>query len=74
MNHFELKEGDKIFFDEQEYTITQVGPLANENLQTMGHVTAVFKEVAAEDEMANALYLEPFHLPTIKEGTVITYA
>lgn len=70
----EIKVGDVLSFDEQEYTITQVGPLANDNLQAMGHVTVVFKEVGENDEMANALYVEPFILPKIKEGTVITYA
>lgn len=70
----ELKVGGTITFGEQEYKITQVGPLANENLQAIGHVTVVFKEVAEDDEMANALYVEPFILPEIESGTVITYA
>lgn len=74
LNDHLLKAGDTLSFDEQEYKITQVGPLANENLQAMGHVTVVFKEFTAEDEMANALYVEPFILPEIIEGTVITYA
>lgn len=70
----ELKAGDKLFFDNQEYQIKQVGPLANKNLQEMGHVTVVFKEAEGDDDLANALYVEPYIFPEIKEGTVITYA
>ena len=73
-NEKELKAGGIISFDNQEYNIKEVGPLANKNLQEMGHVTVVFKETTGEDELANALYVEPFTLPKIKEGTVITYA
>ena len=68
-----LTEGSVISFDDQEYTVTQVGPIANEHLQSMGHVTVVFKETADEDQLVNALYVKPFNLPKIKTGTVITY-
>lgn len=68
-----LTKGSIISFDDQEYKVTQVGPVANEHLQSMGHVTVVFKETADEDQLVNALYVEPFKLPTIKSGTVITY-
>lgn len=68
-----LEVGSSISFDEQNYTVTQVGPIANKHLQSMGHVTVVFKETAEEDQLANALYVAPFILPEIKTGTIITY-
>ena len=69
-----VKVGDTIRFDEQEYKIIQVGPVANQHLKAMGHVSVVFKNSETEDQLANALYVEPFVLPVIKEGTIITYA
>ncbi|MDT2815131.1 PTS glucitol/sorbitol transporter subunit IIA [Vagococcus carniphilus] len=66
--------GDCLFFDDQKYTIKSVGPVANQHLEEMGHVSIVFKEAGSEDQLANALYVEPFELPNIKEGTVIRYA
>lgn len=69
----EIKVGDTLRFDDQEYKITQVGPVANQYLKEMGHVSIVFKEIGTEDQLANALYVEPFELPVIKEGTTITY-
>ena len=68
-----LTAGNSILFDKQEYKIVEVGPLADENLLSMGHVTLVFKEVGKEDQLANALYLEPYELPTIEVGTIIQY-
>lgn len=69
-----ISVGDSLFFDDQEYTIKSVGPVANQHLEEMGHVSIVFKEVGNEDQLANALYVEPFKLPIIKEGTIIKYA
>ncbi|MEG0254677.1 MAG: PTS glucitol/sorbitol transporter subunit IIA [Vagococcus sp.] len=72
----ELKEisvGDYVSFDEQKYKVTKVGPLANKNLEEMGHVSMVFKEVDKEHSLDNALYLEPHVLPNITEETIVTY-
>ncbi|MGY3749825.1 PTS glucitol/sorbitol transporter subunit IIA [Vagococcus acidifermentans] len=70
----DLTVGDKIMFDRQAYTIKHVGPVANEHLNSMGHVSLVFGKVPEEDLLANGLYLEPFELPVVNEGTVISYS
>ncbi|MGB3160485.1 PTS glucitol/sorbitol transporter subunit IIA [Carnobacterium sp.] len=70
----ELEPGKSVFFDDQEYTILEVGSLANENLNTIGHVTLDFSEVPEEDRLANGLYLTPFKLPKIEIGSTIHYA
>nr|WP_034553319.1 PTS glucitol/sorbitol transporter subunit IIA [Carnobacterium funditum] len=70
----ELKPGYSVFFDDQEYTILEVGSLANENLNTIGHVTLDFSEVPSEDRLASGVYLKPFKLPKIEIGTIIHYA
>ncbi|ALV21716.1 MAG: PTS glucitol/sorbitol transporter subunit IIA [Carnobacterium sp.] len=70
----DLKPGQTITFDEQVYTILEVGALANENLNTIGHVTLNFSEVPEEDKLASGIYLEPFTLPKVAVGTTIHYA
>ncbi len=69
-----INAGDSIYFDEQEYKVTFVGPVANQHLEEMGHVSVVFKKYSEENQLANALYVEPFELPDVKEGTVIRYS
>ncbi|WP_414838773.1 PTS glucitol/sorbitol transporter subunit IIA [Carnobacterium sp. TMP28] len=69
-----LMPGKSVFFDDQEYTILEVGSLANEHLNTIGHVTLHFSEVPSEDRLASGLYLKPFKVPKIKVGSMIHYA
>lgn len=69
----QLKAGDTVKFDDQLYTIAWVGPSANNNLNEIAHVSLVFTDVPAEDQIANGLYLTPHSLPEIKIGTTITY-
>ncbi|MCA9766270.1 MAG: PTS glucitol/sorbitol transporter subunit IIA [Carnobacterium sp.] len=69
-----LMPGKSVFFDDQEYTILEVGSLANEHLNTIGHVTLNFSEVPSEDKLASGLYLKPFKVPKIEVGTMIHYA
>ncbi len=68
-----LKPGQKISFDEKIYTIKTVGSLANENLNTIGHVTLSFSEVPEDDRIESGLYLAPYELPELTIGTKITY-
>lgn len=70
---FSLKKGDSIFFDQQEYQIEHVGRLANENLNTVGHVTLIFDYYSEENSIVNGLYLTPHQLPEIHVGTQIKY-
>ncbi|MHC5229938.1 PTS glucitol/sorbitol transporter subunit IIA [Enterococcus sp. LJL99] len=68
-----IKENDQLRIGEKEYTISHVGSFANSNLSSISHVTLVFSEVPKEDPIANGLYLSPFDLPTVEEGTTIEY-
>ncbi|MEY8445482.1 PTS glucitol/sorbitol transporter subunit IIA [Enterococcus ratti] len=70
---FSLKKGGILSFDQQEYTIEHVGTMANENLNTVGHVTLIFDRYSKENSIANGIYLTPYHLPKIKIGTQIEY-
>ncbi len=70
---FSLKKEDVISFDQQEYTIEHVGPMANENLSTVGHVTLIFDHYSVENSIANGIYLTPHQLPEINIGTQIEY-
>lgn len=71
-----LKPEGKILFDDQEYTILDVGTLANENLNSIGHVTLNFAQPpeAKEDRIENGVYLSPFDLPNLTVGSKITYS
>lgn len=64
--------GDHVEIDAQRYEVKHVGKLANQNLQTIGHVSLIF-DVLPDQPMENALYLEPKAKPQIKVGSTITY-
>ena len=64
--------GDKILFGDTTYYITYVGPYANQNLQSIEHVSFVFSDEPKE-KMASSVYLTPTKVPTITTGMKITY-
>lgn len=66
-----LKEGGTIHFDDEVFTITAVGSLANKNLKELGHISIYFQE-PMEEVLPGAIFAAPYKFPTIKEGTVIT--
>ncbi len=68
----ELAVGDKILFGDATYYITYVGPYANQNLQSIEHVSFVFSDEPKE-KMASSVYLTPTKVPTITTGMKITY-
>lgn len=68
-----IKDGDQLKIDEAVYTVKQVGPFANANLNSIAHVTLVFDEVPEEDAVVNGLYLTPTDFPKIHVGSVIEY-
>lgn len=68
-----LEPGHTISFDEKVYTIETVGSLANENLNTIGHVTLSFSEVVKDDQIESSIYLSPHELPEVVVGTKISY-
>lgn len=67
-----LQAGKQIMIGDQEYTITFIGPVANENLITIGHTVLVFDDVPAEPRH-NGIYLTPKRIPRIEPGMAITY-
>ncbi|HLQ39749.1 MAG TPA: PTS glucitol/sorbitol transporter subunit IIA [Tetragenococcus sp.] len=67
-----LKVGDKIVFGQQEYQITYLGHLVNENLQTIQHASFVFAD-APQDKLASSVYLSPAVLPKLSPGMTIIY-
>jgi len=68
-----LATGDKLTIDGQDYALTYVGKLANENLHSIGHVALVFSDVPEHDRLENALYLAPTTVPAFHVGTTIVY-
>ena len=69
---FELADGDRILFDDQEYRISYVGSHVLKNLQSIGHTTMIFKNWD-EERLETSIYLTPYVLPAITDGTTITY-
>ncbi len=70
---WQAHKGAEISLDDQVYTVTRAGRLAQKNLKELGHVAIVFQAVPHEDAMENALYVTPYDLPVIKKGTEIIY-
>lgn len=71
--NFHIKKGDCLKIDNHCYTIDYVGNVANDNLNSIAHVTLIFSEVPTVDRMANGLYLSPHTLPCFKINTQIEY-
>lgn len=70
---FYIKKGDCLKIDDSVYTINYVGDVANDNLNSIAHVTLIFSEVPDTDRLANGLYLSPHILPPFKLNTQIEY-
>lgn len=68
----ELAVSDKIIFGDETYHVTYVGQFANQNLQTIEHVSFVFSD-EPQEKMASSVYLTPAKVPTIKVGMTVTY-
>lgn len=69
----EMKAGDTLKIGDKTYTINFVGSFANDNLNSISHVTLVFSDVPQENVIMNGLYLSPYELPKITVGTSIDY-
>ncbi|HWO78197.1 MAG TPA: PTS glucitol/sorbitol transporter subunit IIA [Bacillus sp. (in: firmicutes)] len=67
-----LKVGRTLSFDNESYTITAVGSLANQNFKELGHISIYFQEPEGE-VLPGAIFASPFRFPEIKEGTVISF-
>ncbi|MBD1380419.1 PTS glucitol/sorbitol transporter subunit IIA [Metabacillus arenae] len=67
-----IKEGSILQIDEQEFTITAVGSLANNNLKELGHISIYFSD-PTEEVLPGAVFASPHVLPQIKDGSVIEF-
>lgn len=66
----QIKAGDVLRFDDQEYTITSIGDEAPVTLTGLGHCTIRFSGDTTP-EMPGSMYVEKKPLPEIHVGTVI---
>jgi PTS system glucitol/sorbitol-specific IIA component len=66
-----LKVGGTIQFDDESFTLTAVGSLANKNLKELGHISIYFQE-QLENVLPGSVFAAPHKFPEIKEGTIIT--
>lgn len=66
-----LKAGGTIQFDDEVFTIMEVGSHANKNFIELGHVSIFFQEPFGE-VLPGAIVAAPHIFPTIHEGTVIS--
>lgn len=68
-----LNEKDQIIFGDQVYTVEHVGKNVDANLQSLGHVTLVFKEFNQENFLETSVYVSPHELPELSEEMEIQY-
>ncbi|BBM17292.1 MULTISPECIES: PTS glucitol/sorbitol transporter subunit IIA [Enterococcus] len=66
-----IEEGGELIFGDQTYQINGVGPLANQNLNEIGHATIFFQEEVGV--IPNAIYVTPEVLPDLEVGMKITF-
>lgn len=58
-------------FNNEEYKITAVGEVAEENLRQLGHITVNF-DGATTSEMPGTIYVEQKTLPDLKVGDTLS--
>lgn len=68
-----LQKGSKIIFGDEEYSVENIGHVANETLYDLGHVSLYFDYDDVEDILPGSIYLSPKKKPTVKTGDVITF-
>ena len=66
----EIKGGDILFIDEEQYYVTAVGEAVNNNLNELGHITLNFTGQSVSP-VAGTLMLEKKEIAPIKNGTII---
>lgn len=68
-----LVKGSKIYFADQEYTVEDIGYVANETLYDLGHVSLYFGLEEGTELLPGSAKLHPYTVPTIKVGDVIKF-
>lgn len=67
----QLEKDGELIFGDQSYQVNGVGPLANENLNEIGHATIFFQEEVGV--IPNGIYVTPEKLPDLEVGMKISY-
>ncbi|WP_039074151.1 PTS glucitol/sorbitol transporter subunit IIA [Bacillus sp. MSP13] len=67
-----IKEGHTLKVDDQEFSITAVGSAANNNLKELGHISIYFNEPNG-DVLPGAVFVSPYVLPKVKNGSIIEF-
>ena len=62
-----LKVGTKLYLGDQEYTILDVGNVANANFQELGHI-AIYMKKGDEPLLPGSILVEPAIFPHLKVG------
>lgn len=66
-----IQAGDVVSIGDNQYKVTSVGNVVDQNLGSLGHITLNFNG-ATEAEMAGTLHLEQAEVPAVEAGTKIT--
>jgi len=67
----DIKEGQIFIIDKNEYKITAVGNIAQQNLVNLGHITIVF-DGANEASLPGSIYVEKKDIPKLSIGSEIS--
>lgn len=66
-----IQAGDVVSIGDNQYAVTSVGNVVDQNLGSLGHITLNFNG-ATEAEMAGTLHLEQAEVPAVEAGMKIT--
>lgn len=66
----DVEPGDSIVFGEQSYVVTAVGNVANQNIQSLGHLI-MKANGRTEPELPGDVCVEDKELPPIEVGNII---
>lgn len=68
-----LRPGSKICFNDKEYTIKEIGHVANQTLRDLGHISLYFHLDEDTELLPGSALLVPNKKPQLKEGDTITF-
>lgn len=60
-----LEKGSKVFFGDQEYTVEDIGEVANKTLYDLGHASFYFGLEEGSNLLPGSILLTPYVLPII---------
>lgn len=69
--HNQLQEGNTLSLGKQDYKILKVGSEANENFDSLGHVSIYFSDEENIDILPGAILVSPSTFPDLKVGEAI---